>query len=210
MLNISFLTKTPSKEIIITGKLAKTLTNNLLKYEYKDKFSQLCKDGCPNFGNKWACPPFSPSFSSYSKNYPYSYLVLLSCNISEFNYIKQEYMKLKASNSILKSRSEKIMRSLENHFNGVMLSNGSCRLCKPCSCKKKLTSCNRPNLMRFSLESLGLDVSKISIDLLNHELLWYKNKRSPEYSTVVSCLLTKDLISEVDLVTFIKKTCSEI
>ncbi|WP_373600709.1 DUF2284 domain-containing protein [Paraclostridium bifermentans] len=194
IINFDFTHKTPSSDIIINLRAVTCEVSDLLKFENKILFNSMCKEGCPNYKKKWACPPYSPTFSSYSKDYNHVLIVLMYCNLDQFNYTKTEYMKVKASNSILKSRMDNLMRELENEFNGLMLSNGSCRLCKPCNCKKNLP-CKRPELKRYSMEALGLDVSKISMKILNHELLWYKNKKSPEYSTVVSCLMVNQTMN---------------
>lgn len=39
------------------------------------------------------------------------------------------------------------------------------------------------------MESLGLNVEEISKNILNHELVWYRKKQLPLYTSVVSCLL---------------------
>ncbi|MFZ5989339.1 MAG: DUF2284 domain-containing protein [Bacillota bacterium] len=170
-------------------------------------FNKLCAKGCINYNNKWSCPPHSPAYSSYSKNYEHCLLLLFTCDLSQFNYVKTEYMKVKTSNSILKSQSDRFSRFLENELYGKMLSNGSCRLCKPCSKKVSADSCINPLKLRYSLESLGLNVEKISQDIFNHQLLWYKAKVCPTYSSVISGLLTNRTLEQSYLLELIKAYC---
>lgn len=198
MLLFNFKHITPSAEIEIHLKATLTKADLLNSYQDKNKFEKLCAEGCPNYGSKWACPPFSPSYSNLSNQYSNALLVLLYCNLSQFNYTKTEYMKIKASNSILKSKSDRLLRYLEEKSLGIMLSNGSCRLCSPCNRKKGL-GCKKPMEMRYSMESLGLDVEKISLELLHHQLLWYQNKLAPEYASVVGGVLMNEQISISDL-----------
>lgn len=81
-------------------------------------------------------------------------------------------------------------------FQGYALLSGSCRLCKPCQCKEGLP-CKRPNKMRYSMEATGLNVQQLSLDYLEHELLWYKDKTLPRYtSTVTLVLYNKDFFQE--------------
>lgn len=122
----------------------------------------------------------------------------MTCELSQFDYTKTDYMKIKASNSILKSKSDKIARIFENKLSGIMMSNGSCRLCKPCNKKKEL-SCKRPNDMRYSMESLGLNVEQISEDFLYHKLLWYRDKTAPKYSSVLTGILTNKYVDPSDI-----------
>ena len=199
VLESSFSIFTPTTQILIHTKATLVDCANLIEYENQMLFSALCKVGCPNYGNKWACPPYSPTFSRYSIDYSRALLVVFYCYLDQFHYTKTEYMRIKASNSILKSRMDNFMRSLEKQVGGKMISNGSCRLCKPCAQKGgTMSRCKKPDQMRFSLESLGLDVSGISRDYFKHDLLWYKDKKSPLYSSVVSALLTNTQIDQID------------
>lgn len=200
MFESSFSILTPTTKIIINTKATFVDRANLIEYENPMLFSTLCKEGCPNYGKKWACPPYSPPFSRYAFDYSRALLVVFYCYLDQFSYTKTEYMRIKASNSILKSRMDEFMRSLEKQIGGKMISNGSCRLCKPCALKGgTISPCNRPDQMRFSMESLGLDVAGISRNYLNHELLWYKDKKAPLYSSVVSAFITNIQIDQNEL-----------
>ena len=204
MYQIAFTKNTPSDRIIIKAKVVKAPADILAKYQDKLRFENLCKSGCPNYGRKWSCPPYSPGYSAYYKDYPHVLLVLFWCTLDQFSYAGTEIIKVKAANSILKSSIDRFMRSLAQEFNGVMLSNGSCRLCRPCSRKTGTDGCKRPEEMRFSMEALGLDVSSISKDFFDHPLMWYKNKKAPLYSSVISCLLIKKEIKDAGMICMIR------
>lgn len=195
MYQTSFISKTPSAEISIRVRLAVIESYRLAEYENKREIEKLC-EACPTYGGKWSCPPHSPAFSKYDLvKYPYAALVLFSCDLDQFSYTKTEYIRIKAANTIMKSRMDRLMRSLEQRTDGIMISNGTCRLCNPCS-KKKGEACKRPEKMRFSMEALGLDVGRITADILGHELLWYKDKKIPRYLSAVACLLMKERMEE--------------
>ena len=189
---IKFLHMTPTANIEIHLRHSLVSSQSLNKYENKQLFDHLCKIGCPNYDNKWSCPPNSPNYIKYSQDFKYCLLLLMTCELSQLDYVKTEYMKVKASNAILKSKSDNLARYLETTFSGKMLSNGSCRLCKPCTKKTSTNNCKHPSKLRYSLESLGLNVEEISSDFFNHKLCWYKNKISPPYSSVISGLLINE------------------
>lgn len=47
------------------------------------------------------------------------------------------------------------------------------------------------------MEATGLNVQQLSLDYLEHELLWYKDKTLPRYtSTVTLVLYNKDFFQE--------------
>jgi predicted metal-binding protein len=160
----------------------------------KELFSAMCKQGCSNFGKKYSCPPLSPDFNHYVKNNKLLVL-LLKTDLSQLSAYKP-YHRLRVANAVLKSRIEKIMRSLEENTDTKFLGTGACRLCKPCHRKKGLP-CNHPDKMRYSLESLGVDCNKLAKDLFGIPLQWYKSKTCPEYTCVMCAIPLKNKTSEI-------------
>jgi predicted metal-binding protein len=195
MYQTSFINRTPSAEISVDVKIAAVESRWLTEYENKQEIGRLC-EACPAYGGKWSCPPHSPAFSQYDLNeYPYTALVLFSCVLDQFSYTKTEYIKIKAANTIMKSRMDRLMRGLEQTTSGIMISNGNCRLCNPCS-KKKGEPCKKPERMRFSMEALGHNVGRITSDVFGHDILWYRDKKIPLYLSAAACLLMKEGLSE--------------
>lgn len=185
-------------------KATSTTAKELIIYEDKDYFTSNCEKGCPNYNNNWSCPPHSPIYTQYSQPYKYAVLFLLSCKNNQFDYIKSEYLKVEESNSVLTFKMDELCRFLEAELDGKMLSNGWCQLCETCSCKMGF-SCIKPAEMRYSLQSLGLNVAQLATDYFNHDLLWFDNEKAPEYSTVIACILTNFYIEDSTLVNNIKK-----
>ena len=164
-----------------------------LEYEAYETFSNLCSVGCRNYNKKWSCPPFSPSFHDFSFGWEKLFVLYMRIDTKQFSYIKNDYLKIKAANSILKSRADKFLRFMAA-LHGIFISTGSCRLCKPCKCSMNLP-CARPKAMTYSFESLGVNVSALVDLCFSKPLLWYKQKHLPEYTSVVCGLLTNNLIS---------------
>ena len=50
--------------------------------------------------------------------------------------------------------------------------------------------CAHPTNRSYSFEALGINVSALTKDLFDTELLWYKKHELPEYTCVVGGLLT--------------------
>lgn len=180
--------KTPHGFIKYHCKTIFTEVNQLYKYCNQDYFNLLCKDGCPNFGKKWSCPPYAPNYIDFTRQYNKILIVLLQIELEEFAYIKQNYLKIKAANSVLKSRVDKALKKslIDKEF---YISTGSCRLCKPCKCKKGII-CKHPQEKTYSFEALGINVSELAKECFGIELQWYKKDYLPEYTCVVAGLLT--------------------
>lgn len=185
-------------EIYIKPSTIEELKNNFWDIE---KFEGFCKQ-CRNYGKLWSCPPYNFSIEEYVDRYKYVYIVgvkivfdedtLSSINTKEkiSNYTTEtlHFMKNKIMNEMLK---------LEKLYpNSTSLSAGGCNLCENCS-KLKNVQCIHPDLMRYSLESLGFDVGGVSSKLLNFELKWATETRLPDYFSLIAGIMTNEEISDL-------------
>ena len=186
--NYDILTQTAHGSIQYSCKTKFLQLNELIKYSNKKAFDMLCKQGCPNYGKKWSCPPYAPAFEHFVKPFIFIQVIMLLVEMGEFSYIKNDYLKINAANSVLKSRIDKALRLCMDN-NEFYISTGSCRLCKPCK-KKFNEKCSHPEKRTYSFEALGINVSAMIQDLFQTKLLWYKSKTLPEYTCVVAGLLT--------------------
>lgn len=203
-MNEIFLTaKTPTSNIIYSVQTVDTSSLLLEKYLDISSLKNCCKAGCQNYGLKWSCPPFAPPYDKFVKNYDLIKVILLKAEMSQFSYIKNDYLKIKAANMILKSRIDKTLRHFKN-LDTNYISTGSCRLCKRCKRKENLP-CAHPEMMSYSFESMGINVCEMTEDLFNMELLWYSKKHLPTYTCVVAGLLSKVEIDTKKLIEEIKR-----
>lgn len=149
-----------------------------------------CKIGCTNYAKKWSCPPYSKKFSDIvaSNNYDKVIIIMGYINLDDMSYISNPYQQVKAANMILKSKCEKVARNLEKEVGGYSLLSGSCNLCKPCQ-KKIGLPCKKPALMRYSLESTGIDVEAMLKRYCEHKLLWYKKGEKLPYTSVATAII---------------------
>lgn len=185
-------------EIYIKPSTIEELKNNFWNIE---KFEGFCKQ-CKNYGKLWSCPPYNFSIEEYVDRYKYIYIVgvkivfdedtLSSINtkekISSYTNETLHFMKNKIMNEMLK---------LEKLYpNSTSLSAGGCNLCENCS-KLKNVQCIHPDLMRYSLESLGFDVGGVSSKLLNFELKWATETRLPDYFSLIAGIMTNEEISDL-------------
>lgn len=193
--------------IMIKGKLFGD-TSVIKNYFEKDRIEKACMYGCQNYGEKWSCPPFSKSFLSIEEKYSAACMLCFSTKMEYYDDIKNKYLAIKAANVTLKSLIEKCARDIELYTGGYSLLSGSCRLCKPCQCKNNYP-CKHPDKMRYSMEATSLNVQKLCADFLEHQLLWYKNKKLPEYTSVVVMVLFNRDIELSELSYILDKTFVE-
>lgn len=202
-LTFSHYAATKSASIGYVVEMCKNKPEACLKYEDKIKFDNLCKGGCPNYARKWSCPPFSPSFADAALKWENLYILFMHAELSQFSYIKNDYLKVKAANNVLKSRADRFIRKMAGLY-GSYISTGSCRLCKPCKCKTDMP-CAHPDLMACSFEALGIDVGRMVCDCFQKQLLWYRRSHLPQYTSAVCGILTNEELSLEDLENNYKK-----
>lgn len=158
------------------------------------RFDNLCKSHCPNYAHKWSCPPFAPSFREFASKWERLYLIFMHTDLSQFSYIKNDYLKIKAAHNILKSRAERFVRKMAA-LHGGYISTGSCRRCRSCRCKIGM-DCAHPDLMSYSFEALGMHVGQMVHDYFQKPLLWYQPQCLPRYTSVVCGILTNEQLSK--------------
>ena len=158
----------------------------------KKLFDGMCKSGCKNYNKKYSCPPFAPSFEKLAEGYDGLFVILFTCNLSQIE--TSEYNKIRVANSVLKSRMEKLLRKMGRKRLGT----GACRLCKICNYVLG-KQCKYPDKLLYSLEAVGIDCNWLSTSLFSKPLLWYKNKKAPEYGAVVAALFCdKDEVASLE------------
>lgn len=157
----------------------------------KDFFSDKCRLKCENFNKRYCCPPHAPDFNSYLKNYNSLLVLLITLDLDQLPARKcNGYQKLILGNSIIKTTTETIMRSMETILNENSLSLGECASCV--SCPKEIGKpCPHPEKIRYSLGSFGIDCEALVKKLFGIPLLWYENGKTPKYTSGISALPLK-------------------
>ena len=151
---------------------------------------------CQNYGSKWSCPPFI--FSSKDFWFSYKTLLLYGKKIvlpPELLDIRFEKDALTAwYREILKPIKQGILSELlvmeRENPGSMVLSAGSCEQCDLCERAEGLP-CKKPEVMRYSLESLGADVAHTLELYLGETLQWAMNGRLPSQFLLLGGLLKR-------------------
>jgi len=157
----------------------------ILKHENKQLYCDMCESGCKNFNKKLSCPPKSPSFTNYSKNYKFITVYLMYVHMKHFNYfVSNGYRKIIVANGILKCKLDRLIQDIKKNSEQEvkLVTSGSCRKCNKCG----PDVCKKPLLRMFSFESLGINATALAEDLFHHKLLWYAKKKVPAYTSILS------------------------
>lgn len=164
----------------------------LNKYLNIEHFLGMCRQ-CENYNAVWSCPPynFEPEklLSGYADVELFGTKITFNAKAHKAYTDKSQAMEfLKTVMYTEKLKADKLVLEMEKtRRGGLALYGGGCRLCETCT-RPQQEPCRKPNEMRYSLESLGYDVSAIAGQLLDTPLLWFTDTL-PAYMLLVTALL---------------------
>lgn len=170
-------------EIKITKKRLK-MDDFINKYQ-DDKFIEFCKV-CKNYSKNWACPELSFDHIKYLEEYKNIELHLLKIIFSEDEIEKSigqdiyEYGNMITKD--IKNNYCKELISKEKIYTKV-INSGGCSFCNICS-RVYNKKCIKPNLLRYSMDSFGINLTKISQDVFNENLKWEKDRLPENYNLI--------------------------
>ena len=163
------------------------VSDYLDRYVNVEEFLQYCKK-CNNYEKLWSCPSYDFNPEDYWKEY--DELLVVARKIIFGEGVDQD-----RSYEIMLEVKEDMSRELyelEKQYPGsISLSAGSCSLCKDGCTRAVREPCRYPEMMRYSIESLGGDVGRTVSKLMGYELEWIEEGKLPSYFVLVGGLLKK-------------------
>ncbi len=164
------------------------MSEYMTKYYDREKFHELCKQ-CEKYGTLWSCPPYKFEVEEYLNKYNSVHIIGTKIILSD-DLIKETKKEdildctYRILNEVRKELSKMLLKLESEYANSVSLYAGSCLNCEVCT-RTQNKPCIHPDTMRYSLESLGFDVSRTSSELLGIDIKWAKDTL-PEYFTLIS------------------------
>ena len=180
-------------------KSSMLLTSFRQKYQNREKYMAYCRE-CPRYNTVWSCPPLAFDVGAYLGRF--AWVNVLCAKIVPSSRVitdadTPEKIKAVGWEMLLsvKLDMEEKLRRLEKSLPGsVSLSSGGCNLCKACS-RRDGIPCRQPDKMRYSLDAFGFDLTAITKDMFDIDILWCK-ERLPDYFTLIHGILTTDEMSD--------------
>ncbi|MBR6472877.1 MAG: hypothetical protein IKS99_03995 [Firmicutes bacterium] len=156
--------------------------------EYFDyeKTHKLCQ-ACPGYSGTWACPPFDFDPKEYLMQYSNFHMVVDKIDNSGATSVEE-------AQGWLFSELDRFNRNLleiESRISGsCAMAAQECQYCKKCA-RQSGHPCIHPDLMRYSLESIGAFPVKLVHDKLGFDILWSDGTSIPEYYIMAAGILKK-------------------
>lgn len=150
-----------------------------------------CCQACPCYNQAWSCPPydFDPMdiWNAYQRIQIYGYRIDYHDIADEDFETGKTYME-----SVLWQVKDQVSAELfakEKELPGSLsLSAGTCHLCDRCT-KPDGEPCRNPEVMRYSIESLGGNVGTTLSDFCGIDLEWVEDGKLPSHYVLCGALL---------------------
>ena len=178
-----------------TVTLKKEIPTEVFIRDFVDipRFRECCSK-CPGYGKRWACPPYDfdsmEIWRSCSSVLLYAKKLCIPAEERGRIYSPDELKR--AYNSLLAPVRAELMEELyaleREHPGSRALSAGGCEVCRECT-RGAGKPCARPDLMRYSVESLGGDVLKCIGTFLGESVEWAGDGRLPGKYILLGALL---------------------
>lgn len=160
-----------------------------------EKFLGYCKN-CPNYGVRWACPPydFAPAevWKKYREVKILGVKIIFDDTLAGKKVGEEEFRKI--YREVLRIESDKLYDKLKDEENAApgsfLLYPGSCHLCGDEICDRRKHKCRHRKDLRYSIEALGGDVTAVTTQMLGFELEWVGDEGIlPRYLSQIGGLL---------------------
>lgn len=171
------------------------LPSFLAKYQDVEHFLKYCK-ACKNYNSVWSCPPMMFNPKNFLQQYAYIYIIgeqifydeqLREKYTDKDEIIKFTRITLRRAKNII---ADNLLQFEKIAPDSLSFSSGGCGWCCKCTRPNNLP-CRKPNKMRYSLDSFGINLGEVSEDFLNIKLLWGLDKL-PEYHTLIHAVVSKE------------------
>ena len=156
-------------------------------YVNVEEFLEYCKE-CKNYESIWSCPSYNFNPEDYWKKHDEFLVVARKIIFGPEVDVPRSFEIMQE----VKDDMSRELYELEKEYHGsISLSAGSCSMCKEGCTRTEGLSCRYPELMRYSIESLGGNVGKTVSKLMGYELEWVEEGKLPSYFVLVGGLLKK-------------------
>lgn len=110
-----------------------------------------CQFGCGCYGNRWTCPPYSPT-PEYTKKMLDEYSTGLLMQIEDIPAKKEPKIRVRLEKIVADIERELF---LDGYYKAFGMAAGPCRLCRTCDMTQ---DCKYPERARPAMEACGIDV----------------------------------------------------
>lgn len=173
----------------------------------REERNSLCLRGkpCPKYDTRPCCPPRVPLFEEY-KSRKYVYLMETVMYLKDYFEVYSKntgaYFGIGGTHKMTRAINNKVLKQLAQDFGGQAFRVGGCLGCQ----YHKTGKCN---YFMPPLESAGIDLCALSLDVFGREIIWSKPNNPMEYMVALGALYTDAVIPKNKFKEVIRLACNE-
>ena len=167
----------------------------IARYRDVERIASLCAQ-CPSYGKSWGCPPHG--FNPVTVSDGFKTIKLMGTTIEFDEATRDECTTPEMSRAMATRAMEEVWKTLlpglydkERQVPGSRCFTFRCHLCPEGCTRPDGKPCRHPDLLRYSLEAVGFDVTAAARDLLGIDLEWSNDGRLPKHITIVTALFCR-------------------
>ncbi len=142
------------------------------------KYKTACK-ACKQHGINLACPPFSPTFHSYTEGIESARVICLRLPLEYFSgELLQDSYQL-CFNKVREFLVDELSTSREAGY--TIAGAGPCLACERCAAEEGVSECSKPDQRIFSLESLGVNLMELAKQCFGINLEWSRENHTAHF-----------------------------
>ena len=180
---------------LTTSEAAIAADEFIARYRDVERMDALCGQ-CPSYGNSWGCPPhgFNPATISDG----FKTVKLMGTTIEFDEATRAECTTPEMSRTVATQAMQEVWETilpelyeLERQVPRSRCFTFRCHLCPEGCTRPEGKPCRHPELLRYSLEAVGFDVTAATRDLLGIDLEWSNDGRLTKHITIVTALFCR-------------------
>jgi len=144
-------------------------------------------ESCPMRGRNFACPPMSPMLTDYVRGASKATVIAYRTPMEQFraNVIMEERY-FEAYHMMQELLAEELLTHRKR--GRIVAGSGPCRACKECALAAGEAECRMPEMMIYSLESMGVSVVQLSEVAFGITLEWSGMEQGADYVSAIGAV----------------------
>jgi len=127
-------------------------------------------EACPKNGTNLACPPYSPLLTGYIGKSAKAKIICYRMPLEQLSAEITSDRHKTAHGILRKLLVEELLGHRKKGY--VVAGSGPCQMCKECAVESGKKECRNPDLLIYSLESMGVNLIALSERAFSLQLEW--------------------------------------
>ena len=164
----------------------------IARYRDVERIGAFCRQ-CSGYGKKWNCPPFD--FDPCIVSDGFKTATVMGTTIEFDEPTRVACTTAEQSSAVGRKAMEEVWKDvlprlyeMERQSPGSRCFTFRCSLCPQGCTRPEGKPCRHPDMMRYSLESVGFDIVAMTRDLLGINLEWSTDGSLPRHLTLVTAV----------------------